>query len=75
MSVVLIAHWRAARQASNLAEALSSDLQVRAAARVRAMAEVTRREQRARNPVPAPVVLLDVARGRRGQARQRKERR
>lgn len=60
MSVILITNWRAARQARNLAEALSSDPRISEPARARSLAEVMRREKRARNPVPAEVIYLDT---------------
>jgi hypothetical protein len=66
MGVVHIAKVRAARQAQNLAESLSSDPVVRARARARAIAEINRREQRRLQPrQPAEVVVLPTARFRR----------
>jgi alcohol dehydrogenase class IV len=66
MGVIQIARVRAARQARNLAEAMSSDPSVRARARTRAIAEINRREQRLKQPRQlAEVVVLPTARFRR----------
>jgi hypothetical protein len=62
MSVVLITNWIAARAARYMAESMSSDPAIRAAARARAIAAVNRREQRAKRPYLAEVVQLDTRR-------------
>jgi hypothetical protein len=58
MSVIYLPKVRAARAALNLAESLSSDPVLRAAARARALGEVMRRERLARQPQLAEVVVL-----------------
>lgn len=60
MSVILMSRLRAARQAKNLAESMSSDPAVRQRARLRALGEVMRRERQVRHPQLAEVVYLDT---------------
>jgi hypothetical protein len=61
MSVIYLQNVLDARAARNLAESMSSDPQVRAMARMRARAEVKRRENRRKERAqqePAEVVVL-----------------
>lgn len=60
MTVIYLAKVRAARTALNLAESMSSDPVLRAAARARALGQVMRREQRLKQPQLAEVVFLDT---------------
>lgn len=56
MSVILIDNARARRAAINLAESMSSNPSVRAAARARALAMVNQREARRKHPFKAEVI-------------------
>ena len=58
--IIRMADWRAMRRARDLADALSSDPLVRAAARIRTLRVLVAARQRALARAPAPVLWLDT---------------
>lgn len=73
MSIVSLKAWRDRRAAEQLAQALSGDPLVRAAARIRDMARLIRREKAASGQTPAEVVTQGALEQARQRARERAE--